>query len=119
MPASIADRGQSAAGWESPNPERLQESPAVAAVGSQARCLQNESMGFVQCYQFESTVCKEVQGKHSVPLVHDNIPPQLSTNHLSSRQITFPFSLKIKLVVVIHKIVQADSVLFYLKWLFP
>ena len=67
MPASIADWGQSAAGWESPSPERPQESPAVVAVGSQTRCLQNESVWYGRCLQFESTISKEVQGKHSVP----------------------------------------------------
>ena len=39
----------------------------MVAVGSQPRCLQIESMGFVQCYQFESTIGEEVQGKHRVP----------------------------------------------------
>ena len=47
MPASIADWGQSAAAWEHPIPERLQESPAVVAVGAQTRCLQNESIVMV------------------------------------------------------------------------
>jgi len=61
---------------ESPSPEEVAGiscgggwgiTDAMLAGMLQIGCLQNESMGFVQCYQFESTVGKEVQGKHSVP----------------------------------------------------
>ena len=30
-------------------------------------------MWFEQCYQFASTVSKEVQGKYRVPLAHDTL----------------------------------------------
>jgi len=61
---SIADWGQPAAGWESPNPKRLQEFPAgggcsitdaMLACMLQIGCLQNESVGFEQCLRIEST----------------------------------------------------------------